>query len=288
MSAGVLARRLGVAVTTLRTWHQRYGLGPTGHESGKHRRYTRRDVAAVTVMAQLTARGVPAAEAARLAGRETVPWPAEHPALNRSTASAARGLARAANRLDVLALRETLADAVATHGVVHTYHTLTGPAFTHISRAHYPDHHKAAVRRLLARTLSEVFATVPRPAAGTPVSVLLVAADAGRDVAALDGLAAALAEKGIGSLHLGAGLHHEALTDTVARSHPVAVVVWSHRWRPGVPALIEALTGTPGWRPSVVAAGRGWPPHTGGTAITCHTLADVVATVAGLTEGGVD
>ena len=33
-SAGAVARRLGVAVTTLRTWHQRYGLGPSLHPGG--------------------------------------------------------------------------------------------------------------------------------------------------------------------------------------------------------------------------------------------------------------
>jgi len=40
LTAGAVARRLGVAVTTLRTWHQRYDLGPSAHEPGKQRRYT--------------------------------------------------------------------------------------------------------------------------------------------------------------------------------------------------------------------------------------------------------
>ena len=34
LTAGAVARRLGVAVTTLRTWHQRYGLGPSHHVPG--------------------------------------------------------------------------------------------------------------------------------------------------------------------------------------------------------------------------------------------------------------
>lgn len=67
LSPGEVARRLGIATTTLRTWHQRYGLGPTGHQSGRHRRYTDGDLAALTAMARLTARGVPAALAAALA-----------------------------------------------------------------------------------------------------------------------------------------------------------------------------------------------------------------------------
>ncbi|HYN95703.1 MAG TPA: MerR family transcriptional regulator, partial [Pilimelia sp.] len=69
LSAGAVARRLGVAVTTLRTWHQRYGLGPSHHEPGHHRRYTPEDLARLEVMRRLTAQGVTPAEAARWARR---------------------------------------------------------------------------------------------------------------------------------------------------------------------------------------------------------------------------
>jgi transposase len=69
LSAGAVARRLGVAVTTLRTWHQRYGLGPSHHVPGHHRRYTAEDVARLEVMQRLTAEGVTPAEAARWAKR---------------------------------------------------------------------------------------------------------------------------------------------------------------------------------------------------------------------------
>lgn len=283
LSAGTLARRLGVATTTLRTWHQRYGLGPTGHESGRHRRYTAHDVAALTVMAQLTTRGVPAAEAARLARRETTTSLAAHPHRNPGTDAEARGLARAARRLDVLTLRETLSGAVAAHGVVHTYHTLAGPAFTHLSQGRYAETRKTLARRLLARTLSEVFAAVARPPSGTPVRVLLVAADGRRDVTAIDALAAALAETGTGSVHLGAGLPPDVLADAVARHRPAAVAVWSHVWRPVIPVLLTALNGVPDWRPSIVAAGQGWPPSS--ERLRCPTLADAVAAVTGLVEG---
>ncbi|MGA8116713.1 MAG: MerR family transcriptional regulator, partial [Actinocatenispora sp.] len=67
LSPGDVARRLGVAVTTLRSWDRRYGLGPAGRTSGRHRRYTADDVARVELMHRLSADGVPPAEAARLA-----------------------------------------------------------------------------------------------------------------------------------------------------------------------------------------------------------------------------
>src|SRR5215208_3962723 len=73
LSAGAVARRLGVAVTTLRTWHQRYGLGPSQHVPGQHRRYTREDLDRLQVMRRLTAQGVAPAEAAAWAKRVPVP-----------------------------------------------------------------------------------------------------------------------------------------------------------------------------------------------------------------------
>ena len=38
-TVAAVARRLGVAPATLRTWDRRYGLGPSEHTSGAHRRY---------------------------------------------------------------------------------------------------------------------------------------------------------------------------------------------------------------------------------------------------------
>ncbi|WP_430781588.1 MerR family transcriptional regulator [Actinoplanes sp. G11-F43] len=267
LSAGTLARRLGVAPTTLRTWHQRYGLGPTGHESGRHRRYTEGDVAALTAMARLTTRGVSAAEAARRARRELTPWHAEHPCADDA---AARGLARAARRMDVLALREALSEAVAGHGVVHTWEVLADPAFTRIGHGRYPAARRALAERALARGLSEVFAAVPRPPAGSPVPVLLAGADGRRATAGLDALAAALAEHGTMPMHLGAGLEPELLAEAVAGARPVAVVVWSPTWCPEVAALLAGLAGTPG----VVTAG--WP------GADAPRLADAVAVTLNL------
>jgi DNA-binding transcriptional MerR regulator len=58
LTAGAAARRLGVAVTTLRSWHQRYGLGPSGHEHGHHRRYSADDMARLVLMQELVSAGV--------------------------------------------------------------------------------------------------------------------------------------------------------------------------------------------------------------------------------------
>ncbi|MGI9196332.1 MAG: MerR family transcriptional regulator, partial [Candidatus Nanopelagicales bacterium] len=38
LTVAAVARRLGVAPATLRTWDRRYGVGPTEHAAGSHRR----------------------------------------------------------------------------------------------------------------------------------------------------------------------------------------------------------------------------------------------------------
>ncbi|MCA5892610.1 MerR family transcriptional regulator [Isoptericola sp. NEAU-Y5] len=71
LAVAAVARRLGVAPATLRTWDRRYGLGPSARTAGSHRRYTPEDVARLLVMRRLTLEGVApvdAAEAALKAG----------------------------------------------------------------------------------------------------------------------------------------------------------------------------------------------------------------------------
>ena len=72
LTVAAVARRLGVAPATLRTWDRRYGLGPSAHAAGSHRRYTADDVDRLLVMRGLTIDGVAPSEAARLA-RESDP-----------------------------------------------------------------------------------------------------------------------------------------------------------------------------------------------------------------------
>lgn len=67
LTVAAVARRLGVAPATLRTWDRRYGLGPSEHLAGAHRRYSAADVARLLVMRRLTLEGVAPSEAARAA-----------------------------------------------------------------------------------------------------------------------------------------------------------------------------------------------------------------------------
>jgi MerR family transcriptional regulator, light-induced transcriptional regulator len=67
------ARRLGVAPATLRTWDRRYGIGPSGHAHGHHRRYSSADMARLELMQHALVQGAAPAEAARYARAAVLP-----------------------------------------------------------------------------------------------------------------------------------------------------------------------------------------------------------------------
>lgn len=67
LAVAAVAKKLGVAPATLRTWDRRYGLGPSEHTAGSHRRYTTDDVARLVIMRRLTLEGVAPVDAARAA-----------------------------------------------------------------------------------------------------------------------------------------------------------------------------------------------------------------------------
>lgn len=77
LTTGAVARLLGVAPTTLRSWDRRYGIGPASREGGRHRRWTSADIGLLECMCGLTNAGMPPAEAARAAlaaaSRDTLP-----------------------------------------------------------------------------------------------------------------------------------------------------------------------------------------------------------------------
>ncbi|GAA4713686.1 MerR family transcriptional regulator [Pseudonocardia yuanmonensis] len=75
LTVAAVARRLGVAPATLRTWDRRYGLGPSAHTPGSHRRYGAADLARLELMQQALLQGATPAEAARHALAAPLPEP---------------------------------------------------------------------------------------------------------------------------------------------------------------------------------------------------------------------
>ncbi|WP_173042512.1 MerR family transcriptional regulator [Phytohabitans flavus] len=270
LSAGEVARRLGVAVTTLRSWHRRYGLGPDQHEARHHRRYTGEDLSRLEVMCRLTGEGMPAAEAARAAlavhpldvserpaaagipsaragGGNTIPVGGAGPE--------ARGLARAAMRLDVATMSSVITRMIRERGVVHTWDHLLRPVLAGVGERHAASGALVEVEHLLSRTASDALAAVPRPAGAPAPRTLLACAEEEQHSLPVEALAAALAERGHRSLLLGARVPPRALAAVVGRLGPTVVVLWSHAPSTADPTQLNSLRGTP----LVAAAGPGWP-----------------------------
>jgi MerR family transcriptional regulator, light-induced transcriptional regulator len=272
LSAGAVARRLGVAVTTLRSWHQRYGLGPSKHVPGQHRRYTPEDLSRLEVMRQLTAEGVAPAEAAR--------WARRLPRLDESVkpdraarggggatipvgraGPSTRGLARAAMRLDPIAMREIIERSVDARGVVDTWDDVIRPVLTGVGDRHAATSALIDIEHLVSRTVSEVFGALVRPPEGAqPPRILLACADEEQHSLPIEALAAALAEAGATCRMLGARVPSAALVDAVNRTGPTAVLVWSHARTTGDPAQLGPIMSLPHRPVLVLAAGPGWPP----------------------------
>ena len=289
LSAGAVARRLGVAVTTLRTWHQRYGLGPSRHVPGQHRRYTAQDLNRLEVMLRLTSQGVAPAEAAARAlsaglvshavsatqgrdgGGQAIP-------LGHAT-PAARGLARAAMRLDAPVMRAIFEDEVAERGVIAAWDDVAVPVLIGIGERYQATQRFVEVEHLISRCVSEVLGAVPRP--GSAARVLLAAADEEQHTLPLEALAAALAQAGVASRLLGARVPARALEDAVTRTGPMAVVLWSHTAGTGDAGQL-ARVGEHPHRPLLLAAGGpGWPAVLPAGVAQLTTLGKAVSLVQG-------
>ncbi len=263
LSAGEVARQLGVAVTTLRTWHQRYGLGPTGHTPGRHRRYTADDLTLLERMRELITRGVPPARAARhVLGVRAPDAPARDGGgraigVGRSH-PAARGLARAALRLDAAAITELLGEQVARTGVVRTWEDIVAPVLRGIGARYAATGALVEVEHLLSACAAAALAAVPRPDSAGPPRVLLGCADEELHSLPIEALAAGLAQAGLAVRQLGARVPPRALREAVRRTGPAAVALWAHADRYAVPAQLLDLTELPDPPALLIAAGPGW------------------------------
>ena len=67
LTVGAVAQRLGVAKDTLRTWARRYGLGPSEHVPGEHRKYNQDDFTRLMLMRHFALHGSSPADAAATA-----------------------------------------------------------------------------------------------------------------------------------------------------------------------------------------------------------------------------
>ncbi len=277
-SVGAVARRLGVAPSTLRTWNRRYGIGAQELSPGRHRRYTAEDITRLEHMQRLILRGASPADAAQVALASTVrpvrvpadilairPGPGHGAGGQRlavpGASLAARGLARAALAMDDTLMDEIIRAGLAQDGVIGTWQGLLVPVLSGIGArfAHTGDCIEA--EHLLSSVILAALASLPPAAPGRADhrAVLLAGAEREQHSLPLYALAAALAERGVSSRMLGPALPYPALVAAVRRTGPAAVVLWSQVRGTGDPAALPDLRPRrPGAR--LLLGGPGWPP----------------------------
>lgn len=272
MPVAAVARRLGVAPSTLRTWDRRYGLGPSRHTGGKHRRYCASDIGRLELMQRALLRGASTAEAARYALQQMpksdgaapetpaqpLPPPAEHLTAAQNGA-AARRLRSAAVALDGRAVQQTLDDAIGGAGAIDAWDGVIAPVLEACGAGWPGAPAGVEVHALLTEC---VLAAIVR---ATPVldhprnqrPVLLSRVPGEQDPLPLHVLAAGLAVRRIGSQLFGLPLPGPALSAAVRRSSPAAVVLWSERAGNADPALFPEVS-RGGLRSRLFAVGAGW------------------------------
>lgn len=260
LSVAAVARRLGVAPATLRTWDRRYGLGPSAHESGQHRRYSPADLARLTVMRRLITSGVSPADAAQQAknhkGTISVERILEDYVVREELVNV---LHKAAKALDKEFIKAALREDLAEFGVEQSWSEvmvpllfLVGSDWEESGKGIEIEHLLTGVLKALLRERVEDIKT---PVNAQPV--LLASVGEELHSLALYALAAALAERKIETHFLGSRTPHEALSAMITKSAPPAVFLWAQLSKNADPKFFNDI---PAIRPMprVVLGGPGW------------------------------
>lgn len=304
LPVAAVARRLGIAAATLRTWDRRYGLGPSVHEAGKHRRYNETDLERLAEMRRLTLEGLPTSEAASRAlsvhpapgangparqrpatpdGRRMPGSPGGGAVLAMGDAdTAARGLGRAAFALDFVGCVQIVSAETERRGVVRCWEEILVPVLAAVGERYAATGGGIDAEHLLSEAILAVLRPDARTVATGP-SVLLASAENDLHVLPVYALASALAEHGVAVRVLGARTPAAALATAVRRSRPAAIFVWSQLPETGNPAQLETL---PRLRPQprLCAGGPGWaqaalPPGASRPKSLAAAVADLLAAV---------
>ncbi len=301
---GAVSSMLGIATPTLRTWDRRYDLGPSRRTQGGHRRYTESDITRVELMRRLVDHGVPAQQAASVAltteedelsapldvvtASRTTPETEPDGARTRTTAGAAAAIVDAAAALDSAALGRQLGQVFEHRGVVAGWVDVVVPALRMIGQRWRNGELGIEVEHLVSeRVATELRSSIRtgtvRRSASQPV--LLAGAPDDYHVLPLLVLEAALGERRVLTVALGAATTPSALAKTVMQCDPRAVFVWASMPRGAFTDWLPPWPHSP--RPRLlVLGGPGWPEGDLGAppwvqVTRTHDLPSALATLAG-------
>ena len=260
LTVAAVARRIGVAPATLRTWDRRYGLGPTLHEAGSHRRYCPADLAKLTLMRRLISIGVAPSDAAEQAkahkGAVKIAKLVNDFEHREELVDA---LHRAASILDKSFIETVLRKDIAEHGVIASWTEVIVPLLVIVGDEWERTGAGIEVEHMLSELLKSIMhegvPEIKKPKNAQPV--LLAAVGEEVHCLALHALAAALAERGIESFFLGARTPLEAIDAMVRRSAPPAIFLWAQLKHNGDEKFFREI---PAIRPTprIILGGPGW------------------------------
>ncbi|CAB4732758.1 unannotated protein [freshwater metagenome] len=264
LTVAAVARRLGVAPATLRTWDRRYGIGPSKHNVGTHRRYSANDLARLTAMARLVVAGVSAKEAAEKALKLNLKGgTSEVEKVCRKSedqSDLVSMLYKSAIKFDQVKIEKLLRKAIADSGVESTWLEVIAPLLVQIGedwvRTGTGIEVEHLVSEVLRKILSENSGSISKPKNSRPV--LLACVENEMHSLALTALAAVLAEAKIECIFLGARTPQVALNQVIIKSAPPAIFLWAqlsenadHGYVKALPTIRPAprvLLGGPGWK----------------------------------------
>jgi DNA-binding transcriptional MerR regulator len=266
-----VARHLGIAESTLRSWHRRYGIGPHGSEPGRYRRYSEADVARLRRMLDLINLGMLASDAARTveAGE------AEAVSAERDVAD----LVAAARASDSQRCRIVLDNVLTRRGVIDAWESVCRPALVLADADQRDDPDCMYIEHALSWAILGALHRVPAPpiAPGTGL-VLLACVEGEHHTLPLAALAAALAAQRLPVRMLGAATPTQSLVRAVLETAPSAVVLWSQHAETGDASIIQRLRSS---RARLFTAGPGWLPEGLAGAQQLTSLAHGLAAVTG-------
>jgi transposase-like protein len=243
-TVSAVAERVGVPTATLRSWNQRYGVGPSEHSPGQHRLYSATDIAVVRRMYELIVEGASPRSAARTAIDSVRPARGD-----------AAALLVAAFDFDVLTAGLLLDRHLRHFGVLDTWDHLIRPAFDAIALRQAEGEGCIDVEHALSWTVSRSLQRFPLAGPGEFSPIILACTSRETHVLALEALRAALVERGRGALMLGTDVPRTALIDAVERKgQPVTTLLWSQTEDTADVRSVNALAA----HASVTVGGPGW------------------------------
>jgi len=264
LTVAAVARRLGIAPATLRTWDRRYGMGPSKHNVGTHRRYSATDLIRLTAMVRLIVAGVAPKEAAQKAlelnvasGQSAVEKICRTPEDQSDLVSL---LHRSATKFDQPKIEKLIKKSISNIGVEATWLEVLAPLLVKIGddwvRTGAGVEVEHFTTEIVRKILSENFGNISEPKNSRPVLLACVGNE--MHSLALTALAAVLAEARIECIFLGARTPQKALNQVVIKSAPPAIFLWAqlsenadHGFVKDLPVIRPApkvLLGGPGWK----------------------------------------